>query len=162
MKKDKDYELPAPGALQAKQPVDLEVLSETELGYKALVDQRYIGLIYHSEISQPLEPGQRLKGWVKGVRPDGKIDLSITLLDKESREALETAILDYLVANGGTVALSDKSPPEMISRLFGCSKSAFKRALGRLKNRQLIFIGSDEIRTITPVRKSSSPWDRKK
>lgn len=162
MKKDKDYELPAPGALQVKQAVDLEVLSESELGYKALVDQRYIGLVYHSEISRPLEPGQQLRGWVKGVRPDGKIDLSITLLDKESREALETAILDYLKTRGGTAPLSDKSPPELISRLFGCSKSAFKRALGRLKNRELIFIGSDAIRTTTPVKKSFSPWDRKK
>lgn len=162
MKQDKDYELPAPGALQARQPVELEVLSKTELGYKALVDDRYIGLIYQSEISQPLEPGLYLKGWVKGVRPDGKIDLSITLLDKESREELENAILQYLKSRGGVAPLSDKSPPELIYRLFATSKGSFKRALGRLKNRDLIFIGRDEIRTTTPVEKPFSPWGRKK
>jgi predicted RNA-binding protein (virulence factor B family) len=160
MKTDKDYERPARGALQAKQAVTLEILGETELGYKALVDNRYIGLIYHSEISQPLEPGQHLKGWVKGVRPDGKIDLSITLLDDASREALETAILDYLRDRGGVAPLSDKSPPELLHRLFGSSKSAFKRALGRLKKSGLITIGRDEIRMKAPVEKPFSPWDR--
>ncbi len=78
-KHDSDYELPAPGALRVRQPVELEIVSETELGFKAVIDDRYIGLIYRDEISQPLGIGEYLKGWIKAVRPDGKIDLSITM-----------------------------------------------------------------------------------
>lgn len=161
MKQDKDYELPAPGALSARQAVELEVLSETELGYKALVDDRYIGLLYHSELPQPLEIGQYLKGWVKGVRDDGKIDLTITALDDESRDALDAAILNYLVSKGGVAALSDKTDPERIHALFATSKSSFKRALGRLKKSGQIVIGKTEIRTAGEQVKPFSPWARK-
>ncbi|HHX82446.1 MAG TPA: hypothetical protein GX696_05630 [Pseudomonadaceae bacterium] len=161
MKQDKDYELPAPGALSVRQAVELEVLSETELGYKALVDDRYIGLLYHSELPQPLEIGQYLKGWVKGVRDDGKIDLTITALDDESRDALDAAILNYLVSKGGVAALSDKTDPERIHALFATSKSSFKRALGRLKKSGQIVIGKTEIRTAGEQVKPFSPWARK-
>ena len=161
MKQDKDYALPAPGALRVRQAVALDVLAETELGYKALVDDRYIGLLYHSEIAQPLQVGQSLKGWVKGVRDDGKIDLTITMLDDESRAALDAAILDYLKSSGGVAALSDKTDPERIHALFATSKSAFKRALGRLKKSGLIVIGKSEIRTAGAQEKPFSPWARK-
>ena len=146
MKTDKDYELPAPNALKPGQAVELEILAATDLGYKALVDERYIGLLYHSEISQPLETGQRLRGWVKGLRAKGKIDLTITRLDDEGRNALESTILDYLNSCGGSAPLSDKSSPEEIHALFAASKSNFKRAIGRLyKNRQIV-IAKHEIR----------------
>jgi len=138
------------------------------LGYKAidqaaqeLVDDRYIGLLYHSELPQPLEIGQYLKGWVKGVRDDGKIDLTITALDDESRDALDAAILNYLVSKGGVAALSDKTDPERIHALFATSKSSFKRALGRLKKSGQIVIGKTEIRTAGEQVKPFSPWARK-
>lgn len=146
MKQDKDYEIPAPGTLQVQQAVELEVLSQTELGYKALVDDRYIGLIYQSEISQPLAIGQYLKGWIKGLREDGKIDLTITKLDNESRDALEADVLAYLNSKGGVAPLSDKSTPEEIHELFATSKSNFKRAIGRLYKNKLIVIGKQELR----------------
>ena len=96
-KKESDYEYRAPpGALAVNQAVELEILDETELGYKAIIDDRYVGLIYRSEISQPLEIGRYLKGWVKAIRADGKIDLSITRLDHESREDLDEEILRHL------------------------------------------------------------------
>ena len=96
-KQEWDFEdKPAVGALTVGQAVELEVLSETELGYKAVIDDRYIGLIYRSEIPAPLQSGQYLKGWVKAIRPDGKIDLSITKLDAEARDELEEQILAYL------------------------------------------------------------------
>ena|SRR5690554_6669720 len=161
MKQDKDYELPAPGALTVRQAVELEVLAETELGYKALVDDRYIGLLYRSELPQPLEIGQYLKGWIKGLRDDGKIDLTITALDDESRDALDAAILNYLASKGGVAALSDKTDPERIHALFATSKGSFKRALGRLKKSGLIVIGKTEIRTAGEQVKPFSPWARK-
>jgi predicted RNA-binding protein (virulence factor B family) len=148
-KHDSDYELPAPGALQVRQPVELQVVSETDLGFKAVIDDRYIGLIYRDEISQPLRIGEYLKGWIKALRPDGKIDLSITRLDEESRAGLDEMIMRYLQRQGGSAHISDNSSPEEIFRLFKTSKKNFKRAIGRLyKNRQII-IGDDRI-TMTP------------
>ncbi len=85
-KQEWDFEdKPARGALVEGQAVELEVLSETDLGYKAAIDDRYVGLIYRSQISQALQTGQYLKGWVKAIRADGRIDLSITQLDADSR-----------------------------------------------------------------------------
>lgn len=144
-KLDSDYELPAPGALHERQPVELQVVSETDLGFKAVIDDRYIGLIYRSEISQPLRIGEYLKGWIKAVRPDGKIDLSITLLDEDSRDELEAMIMRYLRTKGGSARLSDKSLPEEIFRLFKTSKKNFKRAIGRLYKDRQIIIADDRI-----------------
>jgi predicted RNA-binding protein (virulence factor B family) len=144
-KHDSDYEHPAPGALQVRQPVELQIVSETELGFKAVIDDRYIGLIYRDEISQPLRIGEYLKGWIKTLRPDGKIDLSITMLDAESRDALEEMIMRYLQSKGGSARLSDKSPPEEIFKLFKTSKKNFKRAIGRLYKDQQIVIADDRI-----------------
>ena len=136
---------PAPGSLALNQAVELEVIAETELGYKAAIDDRYIGLIYRSEIPQPLQVGQYLKGWIKTIRPDGKIDLSITRLDAESREELEEQILAYLRKKGGKAALSDRTSPEEVHRLFKTSKKNFKRAIGRLYKSRLILIHDSEI-----------------
>jgi uncharacterized protein len=145
-KQEWDYEdKPAPGALEVGLAVELEVLSESDLGYKAAIDDRYLGLIYRSEIPQPLQPGQYLKGWVKAIRPDGKIDLSITRLDAESREELEEQILHYLRKQGGKAPLSDKSSPEEVHRLFKTSKKNFKRAIGRLYKSRLILIHDSEL-----------------
>ncbi len=160
MKQDTDYERPAPGALTVNQPVELEVISETELGYKAVIDDRYVGLIYRSEISQPLQIGRYLKGWIKAVRPDGKIDLSITKLDGESREELEEQILVHLRSKGGSARLSDKTPPDEIFRLFGASKKNFKRAIGRLYKNRDIVIGDDSITLAGKTEAPPSPWKK--
>jgi predicted RNA-binding protein (virulence factor B family) len=136
---------PARGTFAVGQAVELEVITETELGYKAAIDDRYLGLIYRSEIPQPLQPGQYLRGWIKAIRPDGKIDLSITRLDAEAREELEEQILQYLRKRGGKAPLSDKTTPEEVHRLFGTSKKNFKRAIGRLYKARLIVIGDDEL-----------------
>lgn len=148
-KQEWDYEdKPAPGALVEGQAVELEVLSETELGYKAAIDDRYVGLIYRSQISQPLHSGQYLKGWIKAIRPDGKIDLSITQLDAASREQLEEQILQYLRQRGGSAPLSDRTSPEEVHRLFGASKKNFKRAIGRLYKSRLILIHEDALQLV--------------
>jgi predicted RNA-binding protein (virulence factor B family) len=145
-KQEWDFEdKPARGALAVGQAVELEVIGESELGYKAAIDDRYLGLIYRSEIPQPLQPGQFLKGWVKAVRPDGKIDLSITRLDAEAREELEEQILAYLRKRGGKAPLSDRTTPEEVHRLFRTSKKNFKRAIGRLYKSRLILIHDDAL-----------------
>ncbi len=144
-KHDSDYELPAPGELRVRQPVELEIVSETELGFKAVIDDRYIGLIYRDEISQPLHIGEYLKGWIKALRSDGKIDLSITMLDDETRDALEEMIIRYLGSKGGSARIGDKSSPEEIFRLFKTSKKNFKRAIGKLYKQRQIVIADDHI-----------------
>jgi predicted RNA-binding protein (virulence factor B family) len=145
MKKESDYEYRAPpGALKELQAVELEVIAETELGYKAIIDDRYIGLIYRSEIPHPLEIGRYLKGWVKTIRADGKIDLSITRLDPESRQDLDEEILRHL-RKPGAEPLFDSTPSEEVFRLFGTSKKNFKRAVGRLYKNRLVVIDGDRI-----------------
>ena len=153
-KHDDDYEVPAPGALRTRQAVELEIVAETDLGYKAVIDDRYIGMIFRDEISQPLAIGLYLKGWVKQVRPDGKIDLSITALDAESRDALQNQILAHLRKQGGTATLSDKTSPEDIFRLFKASKKNFKRALGALYKARLIVIDDEAISLNSPGKKT--------
>jgi uncharacterized protein len=145
LKHDDEYERPEPGELMPRQPVELEIVAQTELGYKAVIDDRYIGLIYHNEIAVPLRLGDYLKGWIKTVRPDGKIDLSITALDAESRDELEEQILAYLRSKGGKARLSDKSSPEEIFKLFKVSKKNFKRAIGGLYKARMIVIADDSI-----------------
>ena len=143
--RDEDYEQPAPGALRVRQAVELEIVAKTELGYKAVIDDRYIGLIYASEIAQTLRIGEYMKGWIKTIRADGKIDLSITQLDGESRDELQEQILRYLRSKGGVAALSDKTSPDEIFRLFRASKKNFKRALGSLYKQRQILIKDDFI-----------------
>lgn len=170
MKPTKLSDIPPRGAYQARQPVELEILAETDLGYRAVVDDHYTGVLYRSELSGPLQIGQYLKGWIKAVRPDGKLDLTITQLDDESRSELEESILRYLQRKGGVAPISDRSTPEQIQQLFGCSKASFKRAIGRLFKQQRIVIGDAGIRlTEAPEgaaaggsARAPSPWDRKK
>jgi predicted RNA-binding protein (virulence factor B family) len=164
MKKESDYDYrPPPGALKERQAVELEVIAETDLGYKCSIDDRYLGLVYRSEIPQPLRVGQYLKGWVKTVREDGKIDLSVTLLDGESREDLDEDILRHL-RKSGAEPLSDTTPSEDIFRLFGTSKKNFKRAVGRLYKSRAVAIDDDSCITLAGAApkadKPPSPWKR--
>jgi uncharacterized protein len=144
-RQDSDYAVPAPGTLQVRQSVELEIIGETALGFKALVEDRYIGLIYRDEISQPLRIGEYLSGWIKLVRPDGKIDLSITQLDSQSRNQLQEEIIRHLRSKGGVAKLSDKTAPEEIFRLFKTSKKNFKRAIGSLYKARRIVIGDTQL-----------------
>lgn len=162
MKRETDFDYrPPPGALKVQQAVELEVIAETDLGYKCSIDDRYLGLVYRSEVPQPLRVGQYLKGWVKAIRDDGKVDLSITRLDSESREDLDDAILRHLRKQGAE-PLSDKTPSEDIVRLFGTSKKNFKRAVGRLYKERLVVIDDDSISLADKPAAvaSTSPWKK--
>ena len=162
MKRETDFDYRPPhGALKLHQAVELEVIAESELGYKCSIDDRYLGLVYRSEVPQPLRVGQYLKGWVKAIRDDGKIDLSVTRLDSESREDLDDAILRHL-RKPGAEPLSDKTPSEDIVRLFGTSKKNFKRAVGRLYKDRLVIIEDDNISLADKPTAAAppSPWKR--
>jgi predicted RNA-binding protein (virulence factor B family) len=120
--------------------VELFIAGKSDLGFKAVINGKALGLIYHDDLSQPLRFGTRMKGWIKAIREDGKIDLSINTLDKKTRDQLEARILKELHQADGRVELSDKSSPEVIFSVFKVSKKNFKRALGRLYKQKLIVI----------------------
>jgi len=132
---DEDY-----SNLEEGQAVNLMIASKTELGFKAVINNQYLGLVFHTELSQPLTLGAKMKGWVKKIRPDGKIDLNVNALDQKTRDELEGRILEQLQEGAGRLELSDKSAPEVIFEAFGVSKKNFKRALGSLYKQRLIKI----------------------
>lgn len=127
---------------KAGQKVSALVVEHTEIGYKVIVDNLHRGILYSNELFRPVEVEETLTAYVKQVRPDGKIDL--TLSDKAGRRinATADAILEHL-AGEDAVPISDKSAPELISRLFGCSKRDFKQAVGHLYRDHRIKIAPD-------------------
>jgi predicted RNA-binding protein (virulence factor B family) len=122
------------------QAVEFLVIEKTDLGYKALVENTHPGMLYHEGISQPVAIGQKLKGFVRGVRPDGKIDLSFDQTGYQRVAPLAVRIVEALQRGGGRLSVDDDSSPETIRQLFGVSKKAFKQALGTLyKARRIQF-----------------------
>lgn len=126
--------------LKPGQEVELLIAAKSPLGYKAVIDGNCLGLIYEQELSQPLQFGERMRGWVKAIRDDGKIDLSINNLTPAARDELSQRILDKLKERGGRLPLSDKSSAEDIHAVFKVSKSNYKSAIGGLKKQGLIRI----------------------
>jgi len=129
----------APEGIAEGDPVDLFIYAQTSMGYKAVVNGDFWGLLYKNEIFQELRLGQRIKGYIKKIRPDRRIDLTLQKTGYQSVPDLSERIMKYLKTAGGTCLLSDKTPPEDIYRLFGVSKKKFKMAVGNLyKNRMLV------------------------
>lgn len=127
------------------QAVDLLVYAESELGYKAVIGSTYQGLLFKNEVFQTLNIGDKLKGFIKEVRSDKKINLSLQLASEKTRGSLANQILHFIKEQGGTSALTDKSPPEAIYQQFKVSKKSYKKALGALYKRKLILIGKDKV-----------------
>ncbi len=127
------------------QQVDLLVSGFSELGYKAVVDNTHLGLVFRDDAPGELRYGQRVKGYVKAVRPDGKLDLSLLPPGISGLDMLSGRIVEYLQANGGSLQLTDKSSAEDIAAAFGVSKSAYKKALGRLYKQRKIRLEENRI-----------------
>ena len=125
--------------------VDLLIYAATDLGYSAVVNGSHIGLLYENEVFQPLVGGERLFGYVKKVREDGKIDLRLQQSGVQGVDEISQTLLLALKEHGGRVALTDKSPPVDIYRLFGFSKKVFKKAIGGLYKKRLISIDATGI-----------------
>ena len=110
------------------------------LGYKAIVDNQHYGLIYRNETYSNVRVGDCLTAYVKTVRPDGKIDITLNDTSANRTTNLAQEILDWLHISGGEGFLNDKSSPEEIKATFACSKKDFKKALGHLyKERKINF-----------------------
>jgi hypothetical protein len=126
--------------------VDLMVYQRTDLGWKAVVNQQYSGVLYENEVFQPLSIGQTLKGYIKQVRPDDKIDLMLQKPGFEKVDDFSKELYERLKGAGGFLAVTDKSPSELIYNLFGVSKKTFKKAVGDLYKKRLIILEETGIR----------------
>lgn len=127
------------------QAVELLLCGRSEMGYKAVVNHTHLGLIFRDDAFRPLQYGERLRGYIKGIRADRKIDLSLQAPAHQGKHQLEAQILHFLQAQGGVSTLTDKSAPEDIYRQFNVSKGNYKNALSRLYKEQKIVIETDRI-----------------
>ena len=127
------------------QEVDILIWQKTDLGFKAIIENEYSGLLYESEIFQPLHTGMTMKAYVKQVREDGKIDLILQKPGLEKVEDFSATLLEYIRHQGGRTALNDKSPAEEIYDTFGVSKKTFKKAVGDLYKKRLIVLREEGI-----------------
>lgn len=134
-----------PAKYRRGQAVELLVVERTDLGFKVIVDGRHWGLLHKNELIKPLRSGQRTTGYIRELREDGKINLSLQPQGREAADSLSEQILARLREAGGRLALSDKSSPEDIVRQFGVSKGSFKKAIGGLYKQGLIAILDEHI-----------------
>nr|MBF0221669.1 GntR family transcriptional regulator [Desulfobulbaceae bacterium] len=128
--------------------VDIIICEKSDLGFKAIVNKSHWGIVYKNEVFQELLIGQKLKGYIKKVREDHKIDLSLHQPGYQQVGEIAQTVLDKLKAFGGRIAVTDKSPPEDIYSLFGVSKKVFKKTIGALYKRRLISIDDEGIRLV--------------
>tara|TARA_R110002073_G_scaffold8207_5_gene45854 strand:- start:66023 stop:66436 length:414 start_codon:yes stop_codon:yes gene_type:complete len=132
--------------LEIGQRVDLVIGTESALGYSVLIDDSHEGLIYKNEVFTPLEEGSEVLGYIKNIREDGKIDVSLQPLGYRNAIDLDKEkIITKLETNKGVILLSDKSSPESIKFHLQMSKKAFKRALGALYKEKKVVLFPDRI-----------------
>jgi predicted RNA-binding protein (virulence factor B family) len=133
--------------VEVGQEVALVIADQTELGLKAVVNHHSWGLLYGNELFRKLSKGQRVTGYIKRIRADNKIDLSLETpgFSKGRIEIVENQIMQQLEASNGQMALTDKSPPETIYATFGVSKKVFKQALGALYKQRRITLNADGV-----------------
>ncbi len=137
-----------PGDYEVGQAVELLITKETELGYKAIINNSHWGFLYENEVFRKLRVGKKLKGYIQKLRPDGKIDLSLAPTGYEKVGGFAKMILDKLKKNNGFLPLTTKTSAEEIHDIFGVSKKNYKKALGALYKERLVSIDDDGIRLL--------------
>lgn len=128
--------------------VSLIIADKTDLGVKAIINNSHWGMLYHNELFQTVHIGQKLDGYIKQIREDLKIDLTLHQPGYKKVSSLTDKILAKLAENGGELMLSDKSPPEAIYAAFGVSKKVFKQAIGALYKEQKIILDKNAIKLV--------------
>jgi len=134
--------------LETNQEVDLLVCELTDLGRKVIVNNLYQGLIFNNFITKNIIQGDTIRGYVKEIREDGKIDITLEKLTPERFDEHSEYILQCLHENGGVLQFSDKSDPDAIRSFFGMSKKSFKKAIGNLYKEKMIVIREKDIELI--------------
>ena len=135
-----------PAEYHAGDKVDLIIGNKTDLGFKAIINNLHWGLLYDNEIFQPLRIGKKITGYIKNVREDERIDLSLTRTGKGKVIDFSDKLLAHIAENDGFSPLHDKSAPELIQRILGVSKKTFKATVGNLLKKGKITIEKNGIR----------------
>lgn len=133
------------------QKVKIFVLAKTPLGYKVIIENRFEGMVFSNEIFEPLKLGEKKEAFIKKIRPDGKVDVSLRPIEKGDEDAKRN-LLEALRENDYSLKLTSKSPPEEIYNSVGLSKKAFKRALNslveegaiKIENEKILFLGTNK------------------
>ncbi|MCB2183332.1 MAG: GntR family transcriptional regulator [Desulfobulbaceae bacterium] len=146
-KLDKFLNQQAPNYLPGED-VDLLICDKTDLGYKAIVNNSHWGMIYKNEVFQKIDIGQRLKGYIKTIREDLKVDISLQQAGYQKVADISQDVLKKINDLGGSIAITDKSPPEEIYSMFGMSKKTFKKAIGALYKKRLITIDANGVKLV--------------
>ena len=128
--------------------VDLFIYDKTNIGYKAIIEGTHSGILYDNEVFQKLEMGQHIKGYIRKIREDDKIDLRLQKSGYENVDDVMGKILAKLKDQDGFIPVNDKSPPEVISEIFGISKKTFKKSIGALYKKRLIVMDHEGIKLI--------------
>lgn len=129
--------------------VELEIVEETTLGFIAIINNDVEGLLYHNEIFELLNPGDVKRGYVKRIRQDGKIDLSLQQQGYSYIDQVKYVILEKVKTNNGILPLGDKSLPKDIYQQLKMSKKAFKKGIGALYKEHILTIKDHEIKLIS-------------
>lgn len=140
---------PADGTLFEGDEVDLQVYAFSDLGAKVIINNSFAGLLFRNELVITPSCGERLRGYVKKIREDGKIDVTLRKGGAQEAAADREIILEALKAQGGFLPLNDRSTPEAIAELLRLSKKSFKKAIGGLYKDGLIDMTADGIRLKT-------------
>ena len=135
-----------PAHYEPQQRVELVICDHTDIGYKAAVNSLHWGVLYRNEVFKELRIGQKMAGYINKVRDDGKIDLLLEKPGYTKNDDLGNKIIIFLKQNHGVSHISDKSSPEIISRLFGVSKKKFKQSIGSLYKSGQIILAKEGIR----------------
>lgn len=131
--------------LEHGEEVNIIISHITEAGINVIINEKYRGLAYKNEVFEDVKPGLKMKAYIKNVRPDGKIDVSLRKLGVEAIEPSAQVILDELKSNRGFLGLNDNSNPEDIRTVLKMSKKVFKKAVGNLYRQKMIEIKEDGI-----------------
>ena len=136
--------------LKAGQKVNIVIADKTELGFKAIIEKQTLGLLFEDQTHRQPDIGEQMEAYVKRVRQDGKVDLTLYATTAHQSSDLEQRILSLLEESGGSSELTDKSTPEQIFSVFQVSKKHYKRALGSLYKARKIVIEKDQISLANP------------
>ncbi|NCG05800.1 MAG: RNA-binding protein, partial [Gammaproteobacteria bacterium] len=144
--------------LSAGQQVELLIAEQTDLGFKAIINHQFWGVLYSNELYRRVRKGQIVEGYIQRIRDDGKIDLTLNQpgFSASKIEVVARDIENNLHANSGFLALNDKSPPPDIYAAFGVSKKVFKQAVGALYKAQKITIEAGGLRSTDSAQDSAN------
>lgn len=151
--KNKILDTVNPGEYFEGQEVNLIIKDKTDLGYKAIINEKHWGVIYKNEVFQVLEKNQKIKGFIKKIREDGRIDLTIYKIGHHGADDVGPKIIEALEQNQGFLPITDKTLPEYIYDQFGVSKKKFKIAVSGLYKKRAITLEKDGIRLISKSKK---------